>query len=323
MSIALICMSHSPLLPRAELSDDVAAEIDSAFAEIRRFAEAFDPELVVVFGPDHYNGFFYDLMPAYCLGLAARGIGDFNTTAGPLNVPRDVAIDCARSVLNQDIDLAYSLDMTVDHGIVQPLEIVFGTPTARPVLPIFVNSVAEPMAPMRRVRRMGTAVGEFLKGLDKRVLLLGSGGLSHDPPVPRLETATPEVERVLIANRNPTPEARKARQERVFAAAAEFAAGSSDLQDLNPEWDVSVLDDLASANFAAIDAYRDEDVVRLGGHSAHEIRTWVAAYAALATAGEYAVGFRYYRPIRELIAGFAVTTASGKPSPTQERNASR
>ena len=33
----------------------------------------FTPDLVVVFGPDHFNGFFYELMPAFCIGTAAEG----------------------------------------------------------------------------------------------------------------------------------------------------------------------------------------------------------------------------------------------------------
>ena len=42
---------------------------------------------------------------------------------------------------------------------------------------------------------------------------------------------------------------------------------------------------------------------------AHEIRTWIAAYSALAQAGPYTVTYRYYRPIPQYIVGFAVTTA--------------
>ena len=310
MSLALICMSHSPLLSHADLAPDVAEEVASAFAEARAFAGEFHPEVIVVFAPDHYNGFFYDLMPPYCIGLAARGIGDFDTTLGPLDVPRELAQACAAAVLEQDVDVAVSLDMAVDHGAVQPLEILFGSPSAHPVIPVFVNSVAPPFAPMRRVRQLGSALGRYLAGLDQRVLLIGSGGLSHDPPVPRLTGATPEVERQLIANRNPTSEARAARQRRVILAGAAFAAGNAEFHDLNPEWDAEVLNALGSANFDAIERYHNDEIVALAGHSAHEIRTWVAAYAALAAAGGYSVSYRYYRPIKELIAGFAVTTAA-------------
>jgi 2,3-dihydroxyphenylpropionate 1,2-dioxygenase len=47
----------------------------------------------------------------------------------------------------------------------------------------------------------------------------------------------------------------------------------------------------------------------VAGHSAHEIRTWVTAYSALRVCGDYRVTYEFYRPIKEFIAGFAVTTA--------------
>lgn len=49
-----------------------------------------------------------------------------------------------------------------------------------------------------------------------------------------------------------------------------------------------------------------------GGGSAHEIRTWVAAFAALQAAGPYETTMRYYKPAPELIAGFAIRTARPK-----------
>src|SRR6478609_7964940 len=118
MTLALIAMSHSPLLelsqPPAELTEDV----ETAFAAARKFIVEYDPELVVVFGPDHYNGFFYELMPQFCIGLAATSIGDFGSTAGPLDVPRDIAQGLAQAALDSGIDLAVSLRMEVDHGMV-------------------------------------------------------------------------------------------------------------------------------------------------------------------------------------------------------------
>ncbi|MGW1027880.1 3-carboxyethylcatechol 2,3-dioxygenase [Streptomyces sp. NPDC002577] len=309
MPLALVCMSHSPLLDLAHPAPEIRQDVESAFDTARSFVADYDPDLVVAFAPDHYNGFFYDLMPPYCLGLAAEGIGDFGTAAGLLDVPEDLARRCAQAVLDAGIDLAVSLRMQVDHGTVQPLQILLGSLTARPVIPCFVNSVAPPFAPISRVRELGQALGGFLAGLDGRVLLVGSGGLSHDPPVPRLDGATPQVREQLIANRAPSPQARAARQQRVIDAAASFAAGSGELRPLNPAWDERFLDHLQAGDFAALDAYTSEEISAQGGNSAHEIRTWIAAYAALAAAGPYTMTSRYYRPIEEYIAGFAVTTA--------------
>jgi 2,3-dihydroxyphenylpropionate 1,2-dioxygenase len=82
---------------------------------------AFHPDLVVVFGPDHFNGFFYELMPAFCIGTAAEGSKDWQLEGGPLRVPRELATSCVRFLQSRDFDVAISHQMKVDHGITIPL----------------------------------------------------------------------------------------------------------------------------------------------------------------------------------------------------------
>lgn len=302
-------MSHSPLLnlpgPPPELLDD----IESALADARDFAAAFDPELVVIFSPDHYNGFFYRTMPPFCIGTAAQGVGDYGTHAGPLDVPADLATDCARAVLDADVDVAISASMDVDHGTVQPLQKLFGDAAARPVIPVFVNSVATPLGPLRRVRALGAALGSHLAALGKRVLIVGSGGLSHDPPVPTLATAPPAALERIVHGAPMTPEQRQARQAAVMDAARAFAGGHSPLQPLNPDWDAAFLELIDTNRLAETDRWSNAWIEREAGHSAHEVRTWIAAFAALAAGGRYRTGQRFYRAAPELIAGFAIRTA--------------
>ena len=121
MSLALCCMSHSPLLNLPGPSQDLLDDIDTALAQAREFVEAFNPELVVIFAPDHYNGFFYKLMPPFCIGTDAQGVGDYGTHKGPLDVPEATAVACAKAVLSAGVDIAISANMDVDHGTVQPL----------------------------------------------------------------------------------------------------------------------------------------------------------------------------------------------------------
>lgn len=313
MTLALVTTSHSPLLAHADLDAEVSGELEAAFEEARRFARDYDPDVVVSFGPDHYNGFFYNLMPAFCVGYGAESIGDYGSQSGRLDVPEDLAKGLAEAVISDGVDLAVSLDMQVDHGAVQPMEILFGDIRAKPVVPVFVNSVAPPFTPLARVRRLGEAVGRYLAGQDRRVLLIASGGLSHDPPVPRLDTATPEQRTMLLGQGGPvTPEARDARQQRVIATAKEFAAGTATIQDLAPEWDRELMAILASGDLSPLDSWTPEEMTRIAGNSSHEVRTWIAAYAALGAAGPYEVRHSYYRPIRELIAGFGLTTVESR-----------
>lgn len=280
----------------------------SAAIDVLRVAmERFDPEVIFLFAPDHYNGFFYDLMPPFCIGIAAESIGDFGSPAGPLDVPADIAIGCATAVLASDVDCAVSYRMQIDHGFAQPLQMLAGTLARYPVVPVFINSVAPPMPSFRRARLLGEAVGRYAATLDKRVLFLASGGLSHNPPVPLLAGASAEVAERLIAGRQPTADARTARQQRTIDAARAFAGGTSTLHPLNPEWDRAFLATLCARELASLDRISNAEVSAAAGDSAHEVKTWVAANAAMAaaTGNRYTAQAGYYAPIPEWIAGFA------------------
>ena len=306
----LTCLSHTPLKGNVDPLPEVVDEVARLVAQLGEEVVAFDPELIFLFAPDHYNGFFLDAMPQLCIGTAAESVGDYSTSAGPLPVPRDIAEACAAYVVGRDIDLAVSYRMQVDHGFAQPLEELTGSLARYPVIPLFINSVAPPVISFRRARQFGEAVGEFARKLGKRTLIIGSGGLSHNPPVPQIATAVPEVAERLIAGRNPTPDARAARQQRTIDAATLFAGGDSPLHPLNPQWDEAFMANLARQDWAALDAYGNAAITAAAGASAHEVKTWVAANAAMnaATGGHYQVQSRYYRAIPEWIAGFAALT---------------
>lgn len=309
MPLALCCMSHSPLLNLPGPPRDLLDDVEAAIAQARGFVADYDPELVVIFSPDHYNGFFYKVMPPFCIGMQANGIGDYGTHAGPLEVAEDIARDCAQAILGAGVDIAVSTSMDVDHGTVQPLEKLLGSATARPVIPVFINAIAVPLGPLHRCRALGTAVGRFAASLNKRVLLVGSGGLSHSPPVPTLATAGPAVLQRIVHGQPMTAEQRQARQTQVIEAARSFADGDSDLQPLNPAWDQRFLEIVDSGHLTDLDQWSNSFVTHEGGSSAHEIRTWIAAFAALAAAGPYQTTVRYYKQAADLIAGFAIRTA--------------
>lgn len=306
--VAVCCLSHSPLLHRADPGAHVRGRVDAALAHARDFATQFDPDLVVIFGPDHYQGFRYDVMPPFCVGTAARSIGDYDTAAGDLPVPQQQADALIEHLFAADLDIAMSEAMIVDHGIAQPLEALFGGIGVKPVIPIFINAVAPPLGPARRARLLGAAVGTFIRQLDCKVLVVGSGGLSHDPLVPVLRESPPEVADVLISRRRTEQEQRR-REEAVLAAGQSFAAGQLDLIPLNPEFDREFLDLLASGELERFDAFSTAELTARAGNSIHEIRTWVAAHAALAANGPYDSTYSFYQPVPEWIIAFAVTTA--------------
>lgn len=310
MSAYLHCMSHTPLVGYVDPTPEVLAEVDTMIAEARERIARFDPELIVLFGPDHYNGFFYDVMPAFCIGMAADAIGDFGTAAGPLSVPKALAEACARSVLDAGVDTAVSYRMQVDHAFTQPLELLLGGLQGCPVIPVFINSVAVPLPGFKRARLLGEAIGQWAISLNKRVLFLASGGLSHQPPVPELANVDARMaDRLMGSGRQLPPDERQARQNRVIQAARDFVEDKHSLHPLNPMWDRQFLTTLEQGRLHDLDALGNDELSALAGKSTHEVKTWVAAFAALSAFGPYQSEGHYYRPIPEWIAGFAALGA--------------
>lgn len=312
MTVLLKCLSHTPLRGLYDPEPGIVAEVEQVLAQAKADVEAFDPELIILFAPDHYNGLFYDLMPPFVVATAAESVGDYNTPLGNLSIPQDLALDLVRYIHDKDVDVALSHRLQVDHGCTQILMETTGSLTRYPVIPIIINSVAPPFNPYRRIRKLGDAIGQFIATLNKRVLILGSGGLSHEPPVPLLSGAASEVAEFLICGRNPTPEARAAREARTVAAAKIFGTAECELTPLNAEWDNAFMDLLANNELEKVDAFEVEVISKEAGRSTHEVRTWVAAFAALAAQGDYTATKDYYRPINEWIAGYGVISAQPK-----------
>ncbi|HLV77663.1 MAG TPA: 3-carboxyethylcatechol 2,3-dioxygenase [Marinobacter sp.] len=310
MTALMQCLSHTPLVGHVDPEQAVLDEVNGVIATARKRIEEFDPELVLLFSPDHYNGFFYDIMPSYCIGTNAYAIGDFGTTAGDLPVPTGLAEQAAQFVMDAGVDVALSHKMQVDHGFAQPLEFLLGSIDKVPVIPVFINSVAVPLPSFQRARLLGDALGRWAASLNKRVLILGSGGLSHQPPVPELATANDHMRDRLLGSGRELPAAeRELRTTRVIEAARKFVEDQNSLRPLNPEWDQWFLELVASGKLAELDSVPNQEVSEKAGKSTHEVKNWVAAAAAMAAFGNYTEAARYYRPIPEWIAGYGALTA--------------
>jgi 2,3-dihydroxyphenylpropionate 1,2-dioxygenase len=265
----------------------------------------------VVFGPDHFNGFFYELMPAFCIGTSAESTKDWHIESGPLRVPRELALDCVRFLQSRDFDVAISHQMKVDHGITIPLFKLTGALARYDVLPIFVNCAADPRPSFRRVRAFGASVGEFLADKDMRVSMIGSGGLSHDPPTPRLDMSPPEVARRLIVRQTPTQEELDARETRVIQAARDMVVGKGPCLPPSEQWDRNFLDTFLGSAHEDFDQLSDAEIDRVAGFGAHEVRTWVAAAAAARKMGKLQSELRYYHLVPEWITGMGIVVGHG------------
>ena len=312
---AFLGLSHTPLLGLNPVAPEVWDDVQRALDAVRAAVLAWRPERVVLIGPDHYNGFFNELMPPFCIGTQAAGVGDYGTPSGALAVDAAGAESLADWLMDHGFDPAVSRRMTVDHGFTQALGIIWGGLDTPPVLPVFMNAVAQPgILRLRRCIELGRAIGAWLDGQPGRTLLIGSGGLSHEPPVPTLAHPDPAVRERITVRATPSAAERDAKTRRVMAAGRALAAGDPSVKPLAPGWDRRWMDALASGALDSLASMPEASIARDAGLSAHESKTWLIARAALRDADAAHCALRWYRDIPEYIAGFGALML--QPAPT-------
>ncbi len=309
MTTSLVCASHSPLLYCYAKAPDDWDALQAAYKEREAAVQKFDADLVVAFGADHFNGFFLKLMPAFCVGLKAAAVGDIGGFEGELNVPTDTATDIVNYLRHNDVDPAVSANMTIDHAFSQTVNNMLGGLATKPVVPIFINAIAEPFVPFRRTRLMGEAVGRYAASLNKRVLFLASGGMSHNPRryYPAPGDASPEVAAWQLSGGD-DPQSLSPDQwidlleEMHHEGAGMIVRGERTAADmkLNREADERFLDVFCGNRLREFDNWNPHELVEQAGIGSMELHTWIAAAAAHKAAGGSAPQIDFYTVAPEL-----------------------
>ncbi len=289
MKTRLICASHSPLLYCYKKEPENWQELQSSFKAQTEAIRAFDPELVIAFGSDHFNGFFLKMMPSFCVGFEAEAVADIGGFPGPLDVPADIAKDLVSELRNQKIDTSVSYKMTVDHAFSQTLQIMLDGISSRPVIPIFINCITPPYVPFIRSRMLGEAVGRFSEKLGKRVLFLASGGMSHHPT--RYYPAPGEGEEAVAAwqlsgGEDPNSLSKQQWLERLYNMHHEGAEmiiqgeRTAKQMFLNADADWRFLNVFKENRLEEYDSWNQEEMIAEAGIGSMELHTWIAGAAA-------------------------------------------
>ena len=308
---ALVCASHTPLLLDEELADAAVCEqVRGSFERMREFVCAFQPEQIIQFSRDHFHGFHYDNMPSFCVGAAATSYGDYGTATGDFNVDEDFAVALLEAMRAEDIDASLSYAMRVDHGFVQLWETMLSGFADLPIIPVFVNAIGYPLPTYQRARLLGEAAGRLAAATGRRVLFAASGGLSHDPIVPLIRGAGPELRDRLTGRTKLSREQQANREYLVRGAAEQALRGEGPCRPLNPEWDSDILRLLRERDWATIDAFTAEQVRAAAGAGGNEVLAWGAAASAMAAAaGAFQVVQEDYVAIPGWTAGLAHLSA--------------
>ena len=158
--------------------------IFGGFDRLRRELDASGTETLILLTSEHWANFFLDHMGAFCIGRAASYRGPIEPwlqiDKAEIKGDPELAAELLETSYDDGIEPSFAYELEFDHGTMVPLH--FLSPRMdRPVVPIFFNTLAVPQPTARRCLAFGRAIGKVAARSRRRIGLIATGGLSHDP----------------------------------------------------------------------------------------------------------------------------------------------
>ena len=189
--VGSITMSHVPAIGRAiakNLQQDTYWKpFFDGFPPVREWLKQARPDIAVVVYNDHGLNFFLDKLPTFAVGAAPQYLnadeGWGIPTLPPFEGDQDLSWHLIESLIAEEFDLTTCQEMLVDHAFTLPMALLWPEQGNWPVrtVPVCVNTVQFPLPSVKRCYSLGQAIGNAIESwdTDARVVIIGTGGLSH------------------------------------------------------------------------------------------------------------------------------------------------
>jgi 2,3-dihydroxyphenylpropionate 1,2-dioxygenase len=290
--------SHSTLMnthwDEVVHTDRAEAFRDALSTARQRIADA-RPDVVVIVGSNHFRGFWLDLIPSFTLGVGeVVAAGESGTPKGPQRTDPDFAQALATHLVEAGTEVAISARLQIDHGQSHAIQYLLDGLDV-PVVPLVVNVFAQPLPTMDRCVELGRNLADAVAGLGRRVVVIASGGLSHQLPWPSDWTQPDGDDEAFLVEawlngRGEWERYDKRRREIIVAARP----------TIFEEFDKAFLDDLERGELWRYAAMTTAEIEAVAGNGGQELRTWLVMAAALGFApGKTLV----YSPMPEWLTG--------------------
>jgi protocatechuate 4,5-dioxygenase beta chain len=195
--IAGVATSHVPAIGAA-LDNGKSGEpywqnVFSGFEFSKKWIAEIKPDVIILVYNDHASAFSLEVIPTFAIGCA-ESFAPADEGWGPRPVPvvqghPELAWHIAQSTILDEFDMTIVNKMDVDHGLTVPLSLMYGQPDAWPcpVIPLAVNVVQYPPPTGNRCYELGKAIARAVASFpqDLRVVVFGTGGMSHQLQGPR------------------------------------------------------------------------------------------------------------------------------------------
>jgi protocatechuate 4,5-dioxygenase beta chain len=215
--IGSVSTSHVPAIGNAIAKnlqqDPYWKPFFDGFIPAREWLAKNPPDVVVIVYNDHGLNFFLDKMPTFAIGAASSYCSEDEgwgiPTVPPLEGDADLSWAIIEGVVKDEFDVTTCQEMLVDHAVTIPLQLLWpeGPPPVK-IVPIAVNTVQHPLPSAARCLKFGQSIGRAIAAdaADLKILVISSGGLSHQLEGERAGFINPEFDDLCLNSLINTPE---------------------------------------------------------------------------------------------------------------------
>ena len=171
---------------------------------VKAWLENAAPDQVVVVYNDHLNHFEFDAYPTLAIGVAEefpQADEGFGLRPFP-SLPGDTAFGwhMTERLVRGGFDMTVCQALSVDHGIYSWLPYIAEAPWPWPITPIAVNMIRHPIPTSERLYDLGAALRGAIQSWprDQRVLVVATGGMSHQISGARFGMANEALDRFFL-----------------------------------------------------------------------------------------------------------------------------
>ena len=213
-----IATSHVPAIGAAmdngRTGEDYWKPLFDGYGPARKWLADAAPDVAVIVYNDHANAMTLELIPTFTIAAADEFL-PCDEGYGRRKVPNvtgypELALHLAERLVLDEFDITIANRLEVDHGLTVPLSIVCGQPESWPfrVIPLPVNVIKYPQPTGNRCYNLGRAMRKAITAWpeDLRVLIMGTGGMSHQLQGERAGLINSEFDKAFLDDLSANPE---------------------------------------------------------------------------------------------------------------------
>ncbi|MEO0410729.1 MAG: AmmeMemoRadiSam system protein B [Pseudomonadota bacterium] len=193
----------SHILMGSPEGDEAAQRIVKGLDDIGARIRALEPDVVYLISSDHLFNINLKLQPPFTVGIADSytPLGDMDIPRNPIKGHRAAGHSLCKRAYASGFDPAMMEELNPDHGIMVPMMYINGGEADIPLVPILVNINMDPPPTAQRCFGFGTALKDCITHDlpdDMRVVVVGTGGLSHWINIERHGEVDAEADKAIL-----------------------------------------------------------------------------------------------------------------------------